>query len=108
MDRFQDDKTRFSTEHLTLLDEALIKERGESVKNVNGKLFATYGLYRFQRAASAKDGQPREQHLFALIQQIVAPVKRAAERPLAGGQVTRTAGERAQAAIQPRQQHLRW
>ena len=59
-----------------------------------------------QCAAAREDGHPREERLLVRVERRVAPVDRAAQRLLAGGQVARAAGEDAQAVRQPFEERL--
>ena len=64
-------------------EEALVDQRLEGVQIGLGDL-----LCGLQRAAAGEDGQSGEQPLLVLLQQLVAPLDRRAQRPLAGLRVT--------------------
>ena len=64
-------------------------------------------LRGFEREAAGEDGEAGEQLLRLLREQVVAPLDRRAERPLAFRRVARAAGEQRQRALQAREQRLR-
>ena len=57
-----------------------------------------------ERPAAAKDGQPGEQALLVVGQQLVAPLDRGAQRPLALGGVAGAAGEERQPLLEALQE----
>jgi hypothetical protein len=67
---------------------------------------AAHVLGRGGRAATREDAQSPDVCLGRLRQQVVAPCDGVAHRPLASGQVARTAGQERQGTIQTREQVL--
>jgi len=70
------------------LDEALLDQRRDMVEIGPGD-----GLGGVERERSAKDRQPAERRLLVGREEIVAPLDRRAQRPLALWQVACAAGE---------------
>ncbi len=77
-------------------NEALVHQRLERVE-----VGITDVLGRLQRAAAREDGEPGEQPLLLLCQQVVGPLDRRSQRPLALGEIARSAGQQRQAMLEP-------
>ena len=107
-DGFQEAETRFAVRHADPSQQAFVDQRGDlglyAQRGIVGK--SANCIDRLQRAATHKHPQPPEQRLLVLVQQLVAPVDRAAEGLLARGQVARPAGQEGKALPQPRQQRF--
>lgn len=83
---------------LLTADEALVHERAERVERR-----ATYGLDRVESEAANKDGKPPKQLLLGLVEQLEAPVDRAAESPLAVRAVARPCGQELEPVLEARE-----
>jgi hypothetical protein len=86
--------------------EALVEQRLERVEVGGTDIFGC-----LERAAAGENRQTREQLLLVVRQELVAPLDRRAQRPLALRQVTRARGEELEAVPEPledlpRRQHL--
>ena len=81
---------------LRVAQQALVDERLQRVEVGAADL-----LRGLQRAAAAEDRKPGEELLLPFVEQLVAPLDRAAERALALGQVSRAAGEEPQPLLEP-------
>jgi hypothetical protein len=84
-------------------DEALVDQRGKAVERVDPELVpeVAHLLGRLERPTAGEHRQTGEQPSFSGIEQLVAPVDRGMERPLAGGDVPGSCGEDRQASLQP-------
>src|SRR5438874_1287497 len=67
----------------------------------------TYRLCRLQGAAAGEDGEPGEEGTLGFVEEVVAPIYRAAQRLLAGGEVPCAAGEELEPALQAGEHGLR-
>jgi hypothetical protein len=83
----------------------LVTEQLEPIHHVECyALPRTYSFGSLQRPATHEDTQAPEQHLLVLVEQVVAPVDRRAQRALAIGQGARSAGQQRKAVLQACQQ----
>ena len=87
-------------------DEALVDERAERVE-----ISAAHLLDRLERAAPDEDGEPAEERLLVVVEELDAPADRVAQRSVPGGGVARARGEELESVLQPsehrrRGQHL--
>ena len=91
------------------LDQALVDERHQPVEDVATDLRRRTAdrLGRREVAAAGEDGQPIEQPLPAVVEQVVAPGDRAAQRLLALGQVARAGRQDVELVIEPDQDRVR-
>ena len=80
------------------LDEALGDERGERVQ-----LGAADLLGRLEREAAGEGAEPREELFLAVVEEVVAPGERVAQRLLPRGKVACAAGQKLQALAEPLQ-----
>ena len=88
--------------------ETLLNQRRQSLKGIDSQLSrAADRLDRVQRPSAGEDGEPAQQPLLRRLQQLVAPVDRAAQRLLTGGQIPRTAAQEREPASEPSQDRLR-
>jgi hypothetical protein len=85
--------------------QALVDQHGQSVQDV--AVAVDHGLGGVQRPAAGEHPEPPEERLLCLAEEVVAPGDRIAQRPLAGGQVARAAGQRQPPIAQPGQQRRR-
>ena len=65
-------------------DERLVDERGHAVENVFDleRCAGAHGLRRLERKAPGEHGESTQQLLFAMVEQAVAPIHRAAQRAM--------------------------
>src|SRR5207253_1978420 len=73
--------------------QALIDQRLDAVEDVDVEPGAAHLLRRAERPAPGEDGEPREEALLRRIEEVVAPLDRAGERPLTIRRVPRAARE---------------
>ena len=81
-DRLEEDEAGLAVGIVDLAQQALVDERAEEIHHLaEPQPFrgAAHGLGRLERAAAAEDAEPGEQLLLTLVQELVAPVDRAAQ-----------------------------
>ena len=102
-DRVEEPEARLAVGGLLDLDQALVDERHQAVEDVHADL-GRRPADRFGRgevAATGEDRQPIEQSLAAVVEQVVAPGDRAAQRLLTLGQVARPGRQDVELVIEP-------
>ena len=89
--------------------QALVDERRQALEEVEPELRAGShtAVADFRLEPADEDRDPREERLLDRVEEVVAPVDRAAQRLLAGRQVARPAGQDREALPQPREEGLR-
>ena len=107
-DRVEQPEARLAVGDLLDLDQALVDERHQAVEDVAAELGRRPAdrLRRGEVAAAREDRQPVEQPPAAVVEQVVAPGDRAAERLLARGQVARAGGQDVELVVEPGQDRV--
>ena len=102
-DRVEQPEPRLAVGRLLDLDQALVDERHEAVDDVAAELRgrAADGLGRLEVAAAGEDGQAVEEPPPAVVEQVVAPGDRAAQRLLARRQVARAGRQQVELVLEP-------
>ena len=92
-----------------LAQQALIDELAQAREDVRADLVSrtTNGLDLFDRGAADEHGAPGEKPLQRVVQEVIAPRDRAAERALPVGSIRRRAREQVEPLLQARQHRLR-
>ncbi len=108
-DRVQEAEARLAADRFLDLDEALVDQRHQPVEDVATDLgrWTADRLGRGEVAPGGEDGQPVEQPPAALVEKVVAPGDRAAERLLAFGQVARSGRQDVELVIEPDEDRVR-
>ncbi len=102
-DRVEQPEARLAVGCLLDLDQALVDERHQAVEDLHADL-GRWPADRFGRgevAATGEDRQPVEQSLAAIVEQVVAPGDRSAQRLLTLGQVACPGRQDVQLVIEP-------
>ncbi len=83
--------------------QALVDERRQPIEHVEAQVRtrAAHGLGGLEVAAAAEHREPVHEAPATLVEQVVAPGDRPAERLLPLGQVTRSSGQQGQVVLQP-------
>ena len=107
-DRVQEPEARLAVGRLLDLHEALVDQRHQPVEDVATDLGRRTAdrLGRGEVAPGGEDRQPIEQPLPAVVEQVIAPGDRAAERLLAFGQVARAGRQDIELVIEPDQDRV--
>jgi hypothetical protein len=87
---------------LGLAHEVLVDERSENVE-----LRVADGLGRVQREPAGEEGEPCEELPLRVVEQVVAPLDRGLERPLALRRVARAGGQERKSAVEAGKQRGR-
>ena len=107
MNRFQHDKARFTARQLFLLDKVLVHQR-QPVRQTHP--VGRSGRHTASMASSERPPRKtasRANNCFlTLVQQVVTPIQRPAQGLLTGRGIARTACERGQTTVQPREHGL--
>jgi hypothetical protein len=84
VDGLQHHKARFTCCPFLLPQETLVKERGGAFEYVRGEisLSIAYCLHGLQGCPAREDSKPLEEHLLALVEQLVTPFDSVPERSL--------------------------
>ena len=98
-DRLQHREARLAVRAVLLPQQALVDQRRDAVEDVQAEVAIRVAdrLGRLERAASDEDREATEEALLLIVEQVVAPGDRVAERPLTLGQVAGAAGQQRQA-----------
>ena len=79
-------------------DERLVDKPQEPRQHIR----PVYGLDRVQREAADEDRQAAEERLFAVVEQLVAPIDRRTQGPVPGDRGPAAVAQQAEAVFQPR------
>jgi hypothetical protein len=108
-DGLQHDEAQFFPLVRRLLQQALIEEGRDPLKDTEG-LVAVLLAYHFgglERTAAHEDGEPAEEALLLLAQQGIRPLESVAQRLLAGGQIACATCQHGEPMLQSFEQSLR-
>src|SRR5713226_1173531 len=107
-DGFQHDESRCFPFALRLLHQALVDKRCHALKHIQWLLLICHTDSRssLERTASHEDGEPAEEVLFLLAQEVVAPLDGVAQCLLAGGQIACATGEDVESAREAFEERL--
>src|SRR5215469_539989 len=100
--RLQHAKPRFVVSLLTLLNQALVHQRGHQVEDVCTEIIFRIAdsLGSFQRASAPKDTEPAQEFLLCFCEQPIAPVDSVTQRLLALGKIAGSSGQKLEAALE--------
>ena len=108
-DRLEELEPRLAVDTVSPAEEALVDERRERVQDepVLELLRDADELGRLEREPADEDGRARKEGPRRRIEELVAPVDRAAQRLVAGRQVAGAAGQELQPLLEARRDGLR-
>ena len=103
------DEAGLGVEAFTLLDKALVDQRGDAIEDVETEVTGGIAnpLGGLKRAAADEDAEPTKEHLLLGREQIVAPGDRRAQGPLALRCVAGAVRQQPQSVIEASQHRLR-